>query len=110
MAIYKLPFESIDPHYEFEIDLEGTRYVFVLDWNSRDEAWYLSLALPDGTQILDGRRVVLGSPVFRRLTHASRPLGDLIFLDTDGTSVEPGRNDLGGRVVGIYFDEADLPA
>lgn len=109
MALYQIPFDSAEPHYRFECDLEGTRYVFVVDWNSREEAWFLSLELPDGTQLLDGRRIVIGQPLLERLRQSTRPPGELVFLDTESTEADPGRYELGGRVTAVYLERADLP-
>ncbi len=110
MAGYVIPITADEPHQRFEVDLEGATFVLVLDWNQREGFWYASLELPDGTQLLDGRKVVLGVPMFRRLTDPRRPPGDLVFIDTSGADLEAGRLDLGTRVVAVYLDRADIDA
>ncbi len=110
MAAYTLPLDSADPHYTLELDLEGSRFVAILDWNERDASWYFSLELPDGTQLLDGHRMVIGQPLLRRIKDSRRPKGDIILLDTSGEQLDAGRDELGGRVVALYYEQADLAA
>lgn len=110
MTMYQLPIDSEEPHARFEIDLDETTFALRFDWSDREEAWYFSVELPDGTQVLDGRKVVIGCPMLRRLAGADRPKGDIVFVDTSGTDAEPGRNDLGDRVLALYADAAEIAA
>lgn len=110
MSKYILPFHSRNPHYRLDIDLEGSRFVAILDWNQREGAWYFSLELPDGTQLLDGRKVVVEWPMLYRLSDARRPPGELYFIDTAGGRADPGREDLGGRVTTLYVESRDIQA
>lgn len=108
--IYALPITSAEPHYSVTFDFDGVEFVLRFDWNQRDGAWYMSLELPDGTPLMLGHKVVLRFPMFRRVVDARRPAGELVFIDTSGTDAEPGRLDLGARVVAVYVDGAEAAA
>ena len=104
-----LPFDSTDPHYTVTVPLEGARYVFCLDWNAREEAWYLSINDLENEPILSGLRIVADWTPLRRFHYLDNiPPGEILILDTSGEGMDPGRNDLGDRVLVLYFAEADL--
>jgi len=104
----ELPIDSTDPHYVLTVQLEGARYQLAMDWNERESAWYLSVAEEDGTQIVDGIRVVVDWPLLRKVAASTRPPGEIVFVDTSRSGEDPGRYELGERVVATYFLESEL--
>jgi hypothetical protein len=110
MTMYKLPLTSNKPHYRMELDLDGSNYAIYMNWNDRARGWFMSLELPDGTQLMDGRRVVLSWPLLARITDPRRPPGEIVCLDTSGEDREPGRHDIGERVQVLYADRQTLAA
>jgi hypothetical protein len=105
MPIIELPLRADLTHYDFELSLDGVAYVFELRWNIRDDAWYLDLRLADGTDVVNGAKIVLEWPIGSRCKHASRPPGMLVAFDSSGRREEARIDDLGTRVRVLYFDE-----
>ncbi len=112
MAVFRLPLDAEAPHSRRSVQLEGVSYLIDLDWNERNEAWFVSVYLDDAgpTPIVQGFRVVIGSPVLRRVRTPPRPPGDILFIDTSGEDLDPGRDDVGARVQGLYYERADIEA
>ena len=110
MTISRLPIDSVDPHSSFSVELDGSSYVIEFDWNARDGAWYASAFADDAEQtpIVEGWRVCAPGRLFGRAIGDARPPGDIIFAPLDGAHVDPGRNDLGVRVIALYYDAASL--
>lgn len=104
MATLILPANSDAPYYDFDVDLEGSSYTFEFYWNARSAAWFLTVYDATGDAIVAGRRVVLGVPLFGRSVDTRLPPGFLIAIDTGTTEEDPGRNDLGTRVVIVYVE------
>lgn len=95
--------------YELQSQLDGITFTFRLYWNTREEAWYLDVQAEDGTPILSSMKVVVMSPLGRRSTDSRRPAGLLLAYDTSGLQKDPGKTDLGDRVIVTYFPTAELP-
>jgi hypothetical protein len=64
----------------------------------------------DMTPIAVGRRVTVGNFLFPWLTGRNRPAGQLLALDTKDEDSDPGRNDLGERVVIVYITAEAMEA
>jgi hypothetical protein len=109
MSALTIPLRTDLTHYSFQVELEGSAYGFELRWNERDFGWYMSLFDVEGNPLITARRVVLDLPMLIRQKLAGLPPGQLIAIDTAGTGVEPGLNDLGGRVQLVYYDSAEFP-
>ena len=105
-----LPTRTNIPHYEFEIELDGVSVRLEFRWNDREAAWFFDVLELDASPILQGRKVVLGLPLLGRFADARLPTGDLIAIDTAGTNVEPGIDELGTRVRLCYATAAELAA
>lgn len=108
MGVHVLPLRPDLPHYRFEVELDGVAYGIELRWNMRAEGWMMTLSTPEGDVLLR-RRVVLGFPLTARYRDLRLPAGELEAIDTEGTGVEPGLRDLGGRVLILYTDAESLP-
>lgn len=86
-------------NYEQRVDLDGVEYRLGIAWNRRGEHWTMSLSLADGSPVVSGIRIVADTPLLAAVSHPDRPLGELVALDTSGASLDPGRDDLGQRVL-----------
>lgn len=104
--ISTLPVSSDVPHYSLQVSLDGTAYALELRWNERNLGWFLSVATPEGERLVDGVRVVCGISLLGRYVDERLPRGVLLAADTTGAALDPGRDDLGGRVVLLYYDGA----
>lgn len=95
-------------HYRQSTLLDGVIFVLHLDFNTRDQNWYLSVHDVDDKPILGavGRKVVVNYTLLLRSYVDERPLGELIVVsDTQG---DPGLLDLGNGVVLTYIPVADV--
>lgn len=107
MAI-QLPTLAGREWYEFRITLDGVKYTVELRWNARSNRWTFSLRTRDGEPLLVGRRVVVGMPLLMRGTDPRMPPGDIIAVDQAGLDADPGRDDLGSRVLLMYVTANEL--
>lgn len=100
----------IDPTFElqtFDVELDGSTYQIDLVYNARVDQWFLWLAFRRDTDlvpILSGAGLVAGYAVLAGVQHPDRPLGELQCYGT----IDPGRVDLGGRVLLLYYDSAEF--
>lgn len=90
------------------VDLGDTLYKLEFAWNTRDERWYMSISLTDGTVLLAGLPIVVDYPLIDRFTNENLPYGALIAVDTSGRGAEPNIDDLGNRVKLIFVPADEL--
>lgn len=105
MAILILPLRADgDPHYEFQTELERRTFGFVVRWNERAAAWFVSIKSADGVEVLSGIRLATGVPLLARFAIAARPAGELVLIDTEGKGEEPSQLELGTRFLLAYVE------
>lgn len=104
----RLPFDSAAEDYLVTVPLDGVTYRLRVRWNGRAAAWLLDLLTDDGTPIVHGRRLAVGHDIWQQARYRPVPPGVLIPYDTERTQRDPGRQDLGGRVVGLYVTLEEL--
>jgi len=105
--------DKADDYYSFVRELDGVAYEFTFYWNDRAGAWFMSLALADGTKLLSGIKVTVGLTMFKWwVDNVNGFAGCLYVMDSSGTDVDPGRYDLApdGRCTIYYFEHQDLLA
>jgi hypothetical protein len=103
-----VPLRSDLPFYRFQVELDEVTYGLAFRWNYEAGAWFLTLYTSEDEVILAGVKVVVDWPVGSRSADPRMPPGALQFLDTTGARQDPGEEDLGSRVVLLYFTEAEL--
>lgn len=108
MAVAVLPFIPSEAHYTFDTSILDTPYSFEVRWNARDPAWYFDLSEIDGTPILRGVKIVLGTYLGRTSTHILFQNGVFAVIDTSGGYRDPGFDDLGTRVEVRFYPTADI--
>ncbi len=98
------------PWYDLQVDLDGVTVTLELRWNVHVGAWYLAVLDADAVDTLQaGIRVVADFPLSAYWTGRTPP-GALVAIDTAGDGRDPGVDDLGSRVVLVYFTAAELAA
>ncbi len=110
MSIVVLQLDSQHEYYENEFTLDGEGFRILARYNIRIDSWMINLYQSDGTAIATGRRVTVGNFLFPWLTGRNRPAGQLMALDTSDEDSDPGRNDLGERVIIVYLDADEMEA
>lgn len=107
----RLPFVPGVGAYKFTTTIESVTYTFNVHWNGRDSdpdngidgAWYFDLLEADGTPIVTGVKVVLGTYLGRTCAHEFFQNGVLVAIDNSGDKRDPGFDDLGARVELWHF-------
>ncbi len=107
MPAFRIPVTT-DPHRTIRQTLDGVEYQLDFDYNERSNTWHIGLAQADDTRIADGLKGVVGLPLLRLISDAAAPPGELILVDTSGADLDPGKLDLGDRVVLIYLDGSEV--
>lgn len=108
MAVVEIPLRSDLPHFDLVQVLDGVSYLLTFHWNTRSEAWYLSLSLEDETVVWAGVKLVVNWELQARGVHPSRPPGLLMAFDDAARKTDPGLEDLGKRVKLYYFDASEV--
>ncbi len=96
-------------HFEAQPVLDGVQFVLQFDWNARAAAWFMNVLDADRTQLYMGVKIVVDHPLAKRLRNSLLPAGLLTAHDTSRQRVDPGIDDLGDRVILLYFEAANLP-
>lgn len=87
--------------------LDGTTYTLSFAWNVRLGAWFVDVLNAQGdTVMIGGIRLVVDVPLVPNFT-LRQPTGWFIAKDTSGKGVDPGLDDLGGRVRLLYVSKSD---
>jgi len=97
MAYFQIPTQTDSDNYEFQLSLEGSAYTFIFVWNYRESCWEISIA-----DIAYGIAIRIGVDVLASIPIIGKPPGRLVAGDTSGQGLDPGLEDLGGRVVLLY--------
>lgn len=110
MAVLEIPVRNDLDRYALTVTLDGTDYRFAFSHNTRDDHWYLSVDLTDGTALVSGAAIVADTPLLARwgATPELPADGYLMAVDTTGESVEPAKEDLGDRVKLLWVPLEDL--
>lgn len=108
MAIVEIPTDSENSTYTQVLQLEGVFYLFDFHWNTRDEAWYCSIFLTDGTPLVSGIKLVVDYELLASYKVANQPPGALFLIDTTLNGLPCGRNELGVRCKLLYLTSDEL--
>ena len=72
---------SEQPLITQQINLSGTPYSMLFNWNSRTDRWSVSIFLVDGTPLLTGATLVAGLDLLLTVSSDDRPGGMLVVVD-----------------------------
>ena len=95
-----------DPRWEMQADLSGQRYIFEVDYNTRQDLWTMLIKDANGELLIAGLRLVPGVDFLEKF-HASSPglpPGELTLVDREddlGTA-EVTRGNLSKRFALVY--------
>lgn len=107
-----VPIAQEGPHFSFTTELpDGKSYSFEFRWNDRAEAWFMTVGNGEGVPLVSGVRVVVNLPLLAPYSNPELPQGGhLIALDTTEANRDPGFEDLGRRVLLVFFTDEELEA
>ncbi len=104
-----LPLRSDLEDYDLQVTLDGVLFTLRFRWNRREQCWYMDVGGENGRPILASIKVVIDYPLGARSRNALMPAGMFVAVDTTSQRLDPGLNDLGVRVLLLYFEVAELP-
>ena len=100
-----------DPFYDLIVTLEGTDYKMTWNYDQREDCYYLSLATPDGTDLVNGIKVISSWPLLHKWAWDGLPPGELIVVPMTQNDSPPGLGQIGPNKPYqlLYFDSSQLP-
>jgi hypothetical protein len=109
VSIFKVPLKSDGGDtvlYSEAVTLDGFACVLNIRWNDVAEGWFLDLLRgSDQSTIVAGLRLAASNPLLTQSHHVDGcPPGELMAYDQALERKDPGENDLGGRVILLYYD------
>jgi hypothetical protein len=105
-----IPTSPDDAHYTQRTTLDGQPYVLTFRYNQREAAYYLEVALDDGTVLAAGVKVVCNIPLLERLADLRAPRHTLIAIAGGTDTSPPGIGELGeGRRVQLFYGDPKAP-
>lgn len=111
MAITAIPTQQNLGAWTQRTTLDGVDYLLDFVWNARDPAWFVSISSIDGTELVNGIKLVSNWPLLRTHRYINGlPPGELIAVDLSGSIDKAGYGDLSNGVKLTYFDVAELVA
>lgn len=106
MALYVLPFDSLDTNYQVDVALAGRVYRFRLYYNNRAGLWTMDVCTSQDDVIVAGVVLLSDWELLGHFPDLRLPPGPLYCVDTSGRSEDPGPDELGGRVIVVFDDGA----
>lgn len=108
MALYNIDVSGITTPFEtFNVTLEGQEYEITLQYNPRDESWYIAMGLSNLTPIFK-TKITNGTDILRKYrAYEDIPKGSLFVLDNQLTNGRLTRDSFSsGRFSLVYVDES----
>lgn len=99
---FELPTRNDLPAFSYLIELEGGQFLLSYNFNQRMDRWLFSIATSTEIPILSNIVMIANTPLTAQYTDPRLPSGNFIAFDTSGTNTDPGRFDLGDRVVMVF--------
>lgn len=97
-----------DPFYTTSTVLDGTDYALEFRYSQREEAWYFSIGLTDGTPLVSGVKVVCNRALLSRFADVRLPPGRLVAFSTSPDKSPPKLEELGqGKRVELTYVTAE---
>lgn len=110
MGVHLIQVEQSNPDYTMGVVLDTNHFIMHIYWNDRQLAWFFDMLQPDQTPIINGVKVVLGQYLGRTAQVPPFTTGVIGAVDTSGSGLDAGFDDLGSRVVLVYVPVLDLLA
>lgn len=108
MALYSIDVSGVETAYEtFNVVLEGVEHEITLQYNPRDESWYISLGLANLSPIFK-TKITNGTDILKKYrAYEDVPNGSLFVVDNRKQYGRLGRDAFSsGRFSLIYADES----
>lgn len=91
MSIRVLPTTSRFPAYQMQFALDGRRYIVLMRWNTRDQAWSMDWLTRTRDPLLRGIKIVYGVELMQRFAIGRLPDGEMYATRLGGNRDRPMR-------------------
>jgi len=107
MAIFELPTRQDIANYRLEVNMDNVTFRLTLKFNSRDEAWYMTIFDANGTLLRAGLKIVSDFSLLTLWQDINvRPAGEIITLNLAEDISSPGLEQLGVDTLLLYEGES----
>lgn len=93
---------SYGAQFKFNSELSGTNFIFLIEWNTRFERWFMSIFDTEENPLLMGIPMHVNTDLIGRFPRENLPAGTIILFDTSETEEECAYDDLGDRCILLY--------
>lgn len=112
--VVQLPIDSSSYNYTVATALDDTVYQIDVRWNDVLQLWYLDLLDIDRNMIVSGIAIVIGCALGGQCVDARMPPGVIMVADLSAAATgapprDAGVDDLGSRVVVLYYPVDTIP-
>ncbi len=107
-----IPTDTESALYEFRTTIENDEYLITIDYSQREDRYYMSLALGDGSVLVRYWKLVPGIPLGPRVADRRMPGGAFVVFTNSQDKSAPGFGELGEdrRCQLLYFSSDELPS
>jgi hypothetical protein len=104
MAVFEIPTRFDIYEYNFQVDLDGTKYELQMRYNQREDSWWLDLYDTDRNPIRTGVKIVSDWILFRTSGYRDIPPGAIIAVDTKQVPYRPTLEEIGQDVILTWIE------
>ena len=101
---------ATQPFWSETVALDGTTYLLTFNYNQRCDCWYLSVGTNDGSDIVNGLKILSNWPLLKHCADNRLPMGEIVCFSTtlDVTPARLADLEVGGRCQLTYIPSTDL--
>ena len=96
-------------NFKFQIQLDSVIFGFRFNYNRRAEVWYFDLLDRNDNPIRRSNKVTTAFPWLRQVASGSRPLGELLAIDTTASDQTTDFDALNDKILFLYEELATVP-
>lgn len=101
MGAFRIPWPD-GAAWQQTIALDRRIYRLTARWNETADAWFVDIALRDGTALLNGAKIVQGVLIGARIADNRLPPGYFVVVANDACGCTPRRDDMAENARLIY--------
>lgn len=116
MTAWILDVEPEQTNQQQTVELDGSQYILLYQWNSRGDRWYLTVYDRDGDVLASSIKITLYGDLLAGIPPSKRPPGQLWAIDypaggnTPIQPKDPTFKTFGSRIRMTYLDAEELEA
>lgn len=96
------------PKWEQNVVLDGNVYYISVNYNTRDNAWYISIRTNEDIPLITGKKVTLNTDILENVYSILKPNG-ILYVSPIGNDVkEITRDNMGVEVEMVFISNDEL--